>query len=145
MEPKVYSFSDVSLTLSHPALGQISTNGMGMGSVTKTMRTDRSQIAVAADGVPVISKIKDDSGQIELQVQQISLLNTTLKKWYNYLIGAATGEWALMSGVLTSIPTQEQDVMTGGAFLKLPDTGYQAAADNVTWTILFANITQNVI
>lgn len=142
---KVYSFSDVSLTLSHPALGQVSTNGMGMGSLTKTMRTDRSTISVAADGVPVISKIKDASGQIEMQVQQISVLHTTLKKWFNYLVGAPTGEWALMTAVMTSLPTGEQDVFTGGAFLKHPDTSYEASAGNVTWTILFADIVQNNI
>lgn len=145
--PKVYSFSDVILTLSHPSLGQVSSNGMGMGSISKTMRTDRSQIDVAADGVPVISKIKDGSGQLQVTVQQISDINTTLKKWYNYLSGdgTPTSEWAQISAVLTSRNTEEQDVFRGGAFVKIPDTNYQAQADNVTWTFLFADIVQNTL
>lgn len=145
--PKTYSFSDVILTLSHPSLGQVSTNGMGVGSVAKSMRTDRSAIDVAADGVPVISKIKDGSGQLQITVQQISDINTTLKKWFNYLSGDSTptSEWAQISAVLTSRETEEQDIYRGGAFVKLPDTNYQTQAENVTWTILFADIVQNTI
>ena len=129
---KTYSFSDVVLTLSHPSLGQVSTQGMGMGTITKSMRTDRTQTEVAADGVPIVSKIKDRTGTLEIQAQQISDLHVTLKKWYNYLESAETSEWAQLKAVLTSKPTGEQDVFTGGAFVKIPDTTYEATAGNVS-------------
>ena len=140
---KTYSFSDVYLTLSHPSLGQISTNGMGMGNITKSMRTDRSQIDVAADGTPVVSKIKDSTGTLEFQAQQISALHNALKRWFNYLVAAPTSEWAMIKAVLISEPTNEQDIFTGGCFLKHPDTSYEATAGMVTWSILFAEVTQN--
>ena len=145
MSVKTYSFADTTLTLSHPSLGQISTIGMGMGSISKTMRTDRTQIDVAADGTPIVSKIKDRTGSIELQVQQISDLHTQLKKWYNYMKAAPASEWAQMKAVLSSTQTEEQDVFTGGAFVKIPDTSYETTAGNVSWTIMFADITQNTI
>lgn len=142
---KTYSFSDVTLTLSHPSLGQISTNGMGLGNIQVSMRTDRSSIDVSADGTPVVSKIKDRTGQLQIQVQQTSDLNSNLKRWYNYLEFAETAEWAKIKGVITSRQTGEQHVMTGGSFTKIPDISYESNSGNVTWQLLFADVTQNVI
>ena len=143
--PKTYSFSDVNLTLSHPSLGQLSVNGMGLGSVQVSMRTDRSQIEVAYDGTPVVSKIKDRTGTLALNVQQTSELNTNLKKWYNYLESAATSEWSLIKAVLTDKTTGVQDIMNGGSIVKLPDKTYEATAGQITWNFLFADVTQNTI
>ncbi len=145
MAVKTYSFSDTVLTLSHPSLGQLSTNGMGMGNINISMRTDRSQIDVAADGTPVVSKIKDQTGTMSLSVQQISDLHTSLKRWFNYLENADASEWALIKAVLTSKQTGEQDVMTGGSITKHADKTFEQTAGNVTWSFLFANIVQNNI
>lgn len=145
MATKVYSFSDTILTLSHPSLGQLSTNGMGMGEISVQMRTDRSQIDVAADGTPVVSKIKDQTGTMTLSVQQISDLHTSLKRWFNYLENAEASEWSLIKAVLTSKQTGEQDIMTGGSITKHPDKTFASTAGNITWSFLFANIVQNNI
>lgn len=145
MNVKTYSFSDVDATFSHPSLGQVSANGMGLGSIQISMRTDRSSIEVAADGTPIVSKIKDRTGTVTVQVQQISDLNTTFKKWFNYLESAPTSEWAQIKCVITSKNTGDQDILNGGSMVKLPDKTYEQTAGNVTWNFLFADVTQNNI
>jgi hypothetical protein len=142
---ETYSFSDVALTLSHPSLGQVSTQGAGLGSISVSMRTDRTQIDVAADGNPVTSKIKDRTGTLEIQMQQTSNIHGTLKKWFNYLENAATSEWAQITGVLSSNATSEQTIFSGGSMVKHPDVSYEATAGNVTWGFMFAQVTQNNI
>ena len=142
---KTYSFSDVNITFSHPSLGQVSANGMGLGSIQLSMRTDRSVIEVAADGTPIVSKVKDKTGTLALQVQQISDINTILKKWFNYLESAPTSEWSLMKCVITSKNTGDQDILNGGSIVKLPDRSYEQTAGNITWNFLFAEVTQNNI
>ena len=150
MSVKTYSFSDVNLTLSHPSLGQISTNGMGLGTIQVSMRTDRSSIEVASDGTPVVSKIKDRTGTLavtllKLHQDRTSDLNNNLRKWYNYLESAATSEWSLIKAVITSKQTGDQDIMNGGSIVKLPDKSFEQTAGNITWNFLFADVTQNTI
>lgn len=145
MSVKTYSFSDVNLTLSHPSLGQISTNGMGLGTIQVSMRTDRTSVEVASDGTPVVSKIKDRTGTLAVTAQQTSDLNNNLRKWYNYLESAATSEWSLIKAVITSKQTGDQDIMNGGSIVKLPDKSFEQTAGNITWNFLFADVTQNTI
>lgn len=140
-----YSFSDVSLTLSHPSLGVISTNGMGLGSISKSMSTDKTQIDVAADGTAVTSKIKNNTGSLALQCQQNSALHQKLKTWLNYLTNAQTSEWALIKAVLTSTQTGEQDIFTGGSIPKHADVEYGSTIGMVTWNFVFAEVVQNKI
>lgn len=140
-----YSFSDVTLTLSHPSLGVLSTNGMGVGSISKSMTADKTQIDVASDGTAVTSKIRNNTGSLTIQCQQNSVLHQKLKTWLNYLTNAKTSEWALIKAVLTSSQTGEQDIFTGGSIPKHADVDYNATIGMVTWNIMFAEVVQNNI
>lgn len=142
---KTYSFSDVVLTLSHSSLGSLSTNGMGLGQISVSMSADKTSINVASDGTPVVTKIKNETGSLSIQCQQTSEVHLQLKRWLNYLTNAPTNEWSNINAVLTSKQTGEQDVFSGGSITKHPDITYDTEAGSVTWTLQFANITQNNI
>lgn len=145
MAVKTYSFSECTLTLSHTSLGRVSTDGAGMGKISLKYSADRTSIDVAADGVPIVTKIKNRTGSLSIDVQQISTLHTTLKKWLNYLTNASTKEWAGIYGTLTSKTTNEQFILTGVAITKHPDMSYETSAGSVTWDFQVAEVTSNVI
>lgn len=142
---KTYAFSEVTLTLSHPSLGTISTNGMGLGQVTVNMRSDRSSVTVAQDGTVVTNKIKDESGQLTLQILQNSSAHRTLKQWWTYLVQAPASEWADIKAVITSKSTGEQSICNSGAMVKLPDDQYGNEAQLIDWTFLFQYIDRNLV
>lgn len=140
----VYSFTDCTLTLRHPALGVLTVTGQGLGSIVVSMRNDRTSMDTASDGRVMISKIKDRSATATLQLQQDSEANQTLLKWYNYLETAPTIEWAQMTGMLLSPTTHEQIVMKEMAFQKLPDRNYAAQGQQNSYSIMIADCQQNV-
>lgn len=141
---KTYSFQEVEVTLSHPSLGIVSTNGLGLGSVSLSMATDKATASVAADGVTIINKIKDEHGNLDLEIQQTSEAHKDLKRWSNYLKTAPASEFALIKAVVTSKSTGEQDICSGGAIIKNPDKSYGAEVSSITWGLLFAEIQQNI-
>ena len=55
MATTTYSFSDVSLVLSHPSVGKCTITGEGVGSVTVSRANDLTQHDVAADGSVMVS------------------------------------------------------------------------------------------
>ncbi len=136
MANSVYSFSDVSLVLSHPAAGMCTITGEGVGSITVTRATDSSQHDVAADGSVMTSKIIAANGSVALSVQQTSPANIWLKKLYAYLVTAPTNEWARMSGVLKNPAVGETIDISGMAFQKRADAAYQQTGQQVTWNFL---------
>lgn len=140
----VYSFTDCTLTLRHPALGVLTVTGQGLGSIVVSMRNDRTSMDTASDGRVMISKIKDRSATATLQLQQDSEANQTLLKWYNYLETAPTIEWAQITGMLLSPTTHEQIVMKEMAFQKLPDRNYAAQGQQNSYSIMIADCQQNV-
>ena len=141
---KTYSFQEVEVTLSHPSLGVISTNGLGVGSVSVNMATETATASVASDGNVIINKIKDTHGNVELSIQQTSDVHKDLKRWKNYLDSAPTSEYALIKTVVTSKSTGEQDICTGGAIAKLPDKSFGSEVSEVSWSILCTDIKQNL-
>lgn len=136
-----YSFADVSLVLSHPAVGQCTLSGEGLGSVTVAMANDVTAHDLAADGGVMISKIIADNGTLAIAIQQTSAAHKWLTKWYNYIKNAATDEWAQMTGILRNPQQGETTNIQALSPQKLADRGYQQTGQQVTWTLMAGNIT----
>lgn len=139
-----YSFADVIMTISHPAIGQYVATGAGLGSITTTMTTDRTAHDISADGSVMVSKIKGRNGTHAISVQQTSDLNKWLLKLYNYLETAPTNQWAGITIVIRSPQMQDLITSTGVSFQKLPDRPYQTQGQQVTWNLMAADIQQDV-
>lgn len=138
-----YSFTECIVTLNHPSLGTLSTNGLGMGSVTVNNEGVRASKNVASDGNVIINKIKDRSGIVTLSIQQVSDLQADLIKWFNYLEIADASEWAKIVINVNSISTKENHVCTGCAMQKIPNKEYSAEASNVSWDFICSDIQNN--
>lgn len=145
MSNSTYSFQDANTTLSHPAMGQYTANGEGVGTVTWSMATDRSTQDVAADGSVMTSKIKGRNGTIAISIQQTSALNQWLTRLYNYLETAPASEWTGITVVQRAASMGQLKTATGVCFQKLPDVPYQAQGQQITWTLMAADVQQDVI
>lgn len=145
MANSTYSFADVTMTISHPAVGQYVASGVGIGSISTSMTTDRSTHDVSADGSVMISKIKGRNGAHAIAVQQTSPLNAWLLKLYNYLETAPTSQWARTTIVQRAPSMQDRITSTGVSFQKLPDKPYQAQGQLVTWNLMAADIQQDAV
>lgn len=139
-----YSFSDVSCVISHPSVGQYVANGEGIGNINISMTTDRTTHDVAADGSVMVSKINGRNGIITIAIQQTSALHKWLLKWYNYLEASATDQWARTSIILRAPMMHELISATWVSPQKLPDRPYQAQGQLVTWSLMAADIQQDV-
>ena len=144
MSYTTYSFADVFVVFSHPSIGQYIANGEGLGSITIAMSTDRTTHDVASDGSVMVSKIKGRNGTISVEAQQTSSLQKWLLKAYNYLESAKAANWAKMSIVVRSPMMQELDICTGVSFNKIADNVRQAQGQKRTWTLMAADIQQEV-
>lgn len=140
----VYSFSDVSMTISHPAVGQFLANGAGVGSITVSMSTDRTTHDVAADGRVMVSKVKGRNGSIAIAVQQDSELNRWLTKLFNYLDFAPASVWADIRIILRSPSMQELVTATSVSFQKLADKPYQSQGQQLSWNLMAGDIQQDI-
>jgi len=140
----LYSFDDTSVTFSHAAVGQYVASGKGIGSLGVSMATDRSVQDVAADGSVMTSKIKGRNGTLSVSAQQTSDLHKWLLKLYNYLETAPTNQWAGITIVVRSPSMQDKVTATGVAFQKIPDRQWQAQGQQLMWTLLAADIQQDV-
>ena len=135
-----YSFTDTSLVLSHPKVGQYVFNGQGLGSVTVSRANDNTQHDIAADGSTMTSKIVTKNGTLAITIQQTSPAQMWLKKWYNYLVAAPTNEWASTNAVFSVPATGERFNITGISPQKIPDAVFQQAGQQVTWTLMATDI-----
>jgi hypothetical protein len=139
-----YSFEDVSVTISHPSFGQYVANGQGLGSISTVMAADRTTHDVSADGSVMVSKIKNRSGSHAIAIQQTSDLHRWLLKLFNYLETAPASEWASVVVVIRSPLMQDSSTSTGVSFQKIADKPYQTQGQQVTWTLMAADIQQSV-
>lgn len=143
---QTYSFEDVVATFQHPKIGQYIAHGSGIGSITTTMTQDKTTHDVAADGNIMVSRVLGRNGSHAFAIQQTSDLNRWFLKAYKYLDTVApASEWAQMTITIRSTVMGEQTHSIGCSFQKLPDKPYQAQGQQVTWNILAAGITQDVI
>ena len=143
MSYTVYSFDDVTMTISHPQIGQYVVRGAGIGSITTTMATDRTAHDISADGQVMVSKIRGRNGSHAIAVQQVSTLHKWLLKLYNYLEQATASHWANITIVIQANSMGETITSTGVSFQKLPDKPYQAQGQQVTWQLMAADIQQD--
>jgi hypothetical protein len=142
-----YSFDDVTLVISHPAVGvgRFVATSQGLGSISVSMTNDRTSHDVAADGSIMVSKILAKNGTISITVQQTSNLNHWLLKWYNYIESAPTNEWA-DAKLLVRAPLMGDRISCSGVSpQKIADRSYQAQGQNVTWSLMAAHISQENI
>ncbi|USG65163.1 DUF3277 family protein [Brevibacillus ruminantium] len=144
MSHTTYSFADVSMVISHPAVGQYVATGAGLGSISVSMTTDRTTHDVSADGSVMVSKVLGRNGSLTISAQQTSDLNKWLLKLYNYLEQAPTSEWAGINVNVRSSTMQDLIRATGAAIQKLPDRPYQAQGQQVSWVLMAADIDQAV-
>lgn len=140
MATTTYSFSDVSLVLSHPSVGKCTITGEGVGSVTVSRANDNTQHDVAADGSVMVSKVNTKNGTIAIAIQQTSSAHVWLKKLVSYLLTAPTSEWARASAVLKNPSLGETINMSGISPQKRPDAAYQQTGQQVTWNLMAATI-----
>lgn len=142
MATTTYSFADVVLVVSHPSLGRYTARGAGLGSVTVTMSTDRTAHDVAADGTIMVSKIEGQNGTIALAIQQTSAFQQWLTRAFNYLITADTSQWAQLAVTIRSVSMMELINATGVSFQQIAEKPFQQQGQQLTWTLMAANITQ---
>lgn len=140
MKTTVYSFADVTFILSHPAVGQYTFTGTGVGSIAITRSTDVTQHDLAADGTVMVSKILVKNGVAALSIQQTSEGHAFLKRWLAYITEAPTSEWAKASAVLRCPAQGETITLNGVSPQKSADVTYQAAGQQVTWNLMAAEI-----
>lgn len=143
MSTTTYSFGDVSVSISHPSVGQHVVSGEGLGGISVTMTTERTVQDVAADGSIMVSKIKGRNGGVALTMQQTSDLNKWLKRWYNHLESASTSQWAKTKVIVRSPVMGDLVTATGVSPQKLPDKPWQAQGQNVVWNLMAADIQQD--
>lgn len=135
-----YSFSDVSLVMSHPSVGKFTFSGQGLGSVTVSYANDLTQHDIAADGSVMVSKFISKNGTIAISIQQTSPAHKFLKRWLDYLRIAPTSEWATTTAVL-KVPAQgETWTFSGISPQKAADAAYQQTGQQYTWNLMAAEI-----
>jgi hypothetical protein len=137
---KVYSFADVTFSLSHPLLGMAQVDGSGIGTITLTNDGERSTKQLAADGSVLISKIRDRTGTMTLDFLQTSPLHNQLIDWFISLENNPAADWGRMTGVIKSIATNEETKLTGVCFVRIANKAYAAQGQNVQWSFLVADV-----
>lgn len=134
-----YSFVDINMTFSHPAVGVYPMNGEGVGDVNISYPNDNTAHDVAADGSVMTSKMKANNATITMTMQQTSPFHQFLLNWFNAInINTSLG-WA---GAVINIQSRlngENVVAIGVAPQKRPDQPYQKQGTNVTWTFMAAD------
>lgn len=140
-----YSFKDLSIAISDPDAGNFSAAGkIGIGSITVLNSTERTAHAVAADGAVMVSYISGDNGQLTIEAQQNSDIHRFFLKAFNTKkIAADNGDpstWAAMTITMRNLADGTGHLATGVSFAKVPDKPYQAQGQNVTWTLMVADL-----
>jgi fumarylacetoacetate (FAA) hydrolase family protein len=135
-----YAFEDLHVTITHAAIGQLSLQGTGIGTITFTMTNDVSAHDLAADGSVMTSKMKAANGTIAIAVQQTSDAHAWFTRLYNHLMPAYSSEFAQISLMATAPNMQVTHTAENMAIQKRPDKPYQQQGQQVTWTFLAADL-----
>jgi hypothetical protein len=135
-----YGFEDLSVVISHKAMGQLTLQGAGVGTITFAKSNDVSTHDVAADGSVMTSKIKVRNGTVAITVQQTSDAHSWFTKLFNYLESAPTREWTGTSLMATSSDMKVTHECSYMSPQKQPDKAYQQQGQQITWTFLAADM-----
>lgn len=136
----VYSFQDIYISLNHPGVGNFSAAGEGLGDLTIAYANDNTVHDVAADGSVMISKVIANNGTATINTQQVSALNSYLRRWNRHLKTAASSEWARMTITIRDLCNGETILLEGVSPQKPGDMPYQAQGQRVSWTLMAAKI-----
>ena len=142
--PRVYtySFEDTVLTISHPNFGTYSAYGTGIGSLSIAYANDVTKHDVAADLAVVVSKWVAKNGTVTLDIMQSSDFNAWLKKFTAFLENSDTDQFALATMSISNKSTGDSYYCTGVSHQKRADNNFQSQAQNRSWTMMCASITQ---
>lgn len=142
--PRVYtySFEDTVLTISHPNFGTYSAYGTGIGSLSIAYANDVTKHDVAADLAVVVSKWVAKNGTVTLDIMQSSDFDAWLKKFTAFLENSDTDQFALATMSIYNKSTGDSYYCTGVSHQKQADNSFQSQAQNRSWTMMCANITQ---
>ena len=142
--PRVYtySFEDTVLTISHPNFGTYSAYGTGIGSLSISYANDVTKHDVAADLAVVVSKWVAKNGTVTLDIMQSSDFNAWLKKFAAFLENSDTDQFALATMSISNKSTGDSYYCTGVSHQKQADNSLQSQAQNRSWTMMCASITQ---
>lgn len=136
MATTTYSFANTALVISHPALGQYTATGTGIGTISITPSTDRTAQDVAADGSVMISKVEGQNATLALSIQQTSEFNSWLLKAFNYAVQAAPSDWAAFSVTLRAYNQSLTVALKGVSFQNSPDQQFQAQGQQWSWSLM---------
>ena len=137
-----YSFEDTVLTISHPNFGTYSAYGTGIGSLSIAYANDVTKHDVAADLAVVVSKWVAKNGTVTLDIMQSSDFNAWLKKFTAFLENSDTDQFALATMSISNKSTGDSYYCTGVSHQKRADNNFQSQAQNRSWTMMCASITQ---
>jgi hypothetical protein len=140
----IYSFADVEFIISHPSLGRYVANGDGIGSIKVTMTTDRTKHDMAADGAVMVTKVEGRNGTVALAIQQTSALDKWLRNAYDYVETASADQWAEFGITIRSPIMTELINAYDVSFQIQPERPFEADGQQVTWSLMSANIDQKV-
>jgi hypothetical protein len=144
MSTTTYSFTDNTVNIQHPSIGQLSLQGEGLGSIAVSKATDRTAHDLAADGNVLISKIAGENGSIALSMQQNTYAESWLQNYFNYIKDPNTpaSEYALATIVIREKLTGMTTYCSGVAPQKEPDDSKQAQGQQRVWNLMAARITK---
>jgi hypothetical protein len=140
-----YSFKDTAGAFTHPLAGAFLFAGqIGMNQAHVSMATEKTTHNLAADGNVMVSYIAGDNGSIALEVQQTSDLHAFLLAWYNTIKTLAdqgnVTNWATAAITLRNLVDGSIHEATGVSPSKIPDKVYAAQGQNITWTLMAADV-----
>ena len=143
-----YSFKSVVGVLKNSIVGIVRPlpgGNIGLGGITIRMTTSRTVHDVAADGTVMPSYVAGANGEVDIEVQETSILHKALLTLYNALVLQADLDdilgWAATSISFALLIDGSVHTLTGVSFDKIPDKPYQAAGQKITWKLMAASIT----
>lgn len=136
--PTVYSFMDLSGSISHPITESYIFTGQGIGTITITMDHDKSFHEIDVYGNVMVGRIKGSNGRIQIACQQSSNIHSWLGATFNAVEQAVDKEWARMNLLLRNVITGDSFSATGVTFTTIAEESYSAQGALVTWILLFA-------
>lgn len=140
-----YSFRDVNGAIvpsNFPPFVLLGGN-MGVGQFVVTNAADHTAHDVSSDSVVMVSFIDNDTGGLNIECQQTSLIDQYLVSLYNTLKTAAqsgdSSAWAANSILLRN--PQHTHELNGVSFTKIPDRTYTAQGSKLNWQLMAASVT----
>ncbi len=97
---------------------------------------------MAADLAVVVSKTAKRNGSVTFEIVQSSDFNDWMRRFANYIELAATEEFALATISISNRSTGDYYYCTGG-HRKKADNNFQSQAQNRSWEMMCASITQS--